>query len=101
MDPPVIIKVYFIQPRKEDPRHFSLDSGNLITNSSIPGVSNGDHLLFFNDIDLREYGDSQLKLVSGRVDARKLVSIRVLKAGNNPEYLRYLSNLVLWTTDAL
>ena len=100
MDPPVIIKVYFIQPSKGT-RHFSLDSGNLITDSSIPGVSNGDHLLFFNDIDLREYGDNQLIFVSERVQAKKLVFIKVLKAGNNPEYLRYLSNLVAWTTDAL
>jgi hypothetical protein len=99
MDPPVIIKVYFIQPDKGT-RHFSLDSGNLITDSSIPGVSNGDHLLFFNDINLRGYGDDQLMLISGRVLPKKLVSITVLKAENNhPEYLGYLLNLIAWTTD--
>lgn len=100
MDPPVIIKVYFLQPAKGT-RHFYLDSGNLITDSSIPGVSNGDHLLFFNDSDLRGYGDNQLILVSQRVVLKKLVSITVLKAENNhPEYLGYLLNLVAWTTDA-
>ena len=87
MDPPVIIKVYFIQPDRGT-RHFSLDSGNLITDSSIPVVSNGDHLLFFNDINLRGYGDDQLMLVSGRVPSKKLVFIIVRKAGNiHPEYL--------------
>ena len=98
MDPPVIIKVYFIQPDKGT-RHFSLDSDNLITDSSIPGVNNGDHLLFFNTIDLRGYGDNQLILASKNVPHKKLVSIRVCKAGNTPEYLRYLLNLVAWTTD--
>ena len=87
MDPPVIIKVYFIQPDKGI-RHFSLDSDNLITDSSIPGVDNGDHLLFFNDINLRGYGDDSLMLASGRVPPKKLVFIIVRKAGNiHPEYL--------------
>ena len=93
MDPPIITKVCYVQP-KDGARHFSLDSDNRITDSNILGVSNGDHLLFFNTIDLRGYGDNQLILASQNVPPKKLVSIRVCKAGNTPEYLRYLSNLV-------
>ena len=100
MDPPVIIKVYFIQPDKGI-RHFSLDSDNLITNSSIPGVNNGDHLLWFNNDDFRGYDNDHLIGLSNIIKYKALVVITVLKAGNfPPELLRYLLHLVAQSRDA-
>jgi hypothetical protein len=100
MDPPIITKVWYLQPR-DGARHFSLDSRNLITDSNILGVNNGDHLLWFNGVDLRGYGDDHLRDLSKVIKANALVVITVLKAGNfAPEYLRYLLRSVARTREA-
>jgi hypothetical protein len=100
MDPPIITKVWYLQPR-DGARHFSLDSQNLITDSNILGVNNGDHLLWFNGVDLRGYGDDHLIDISKVIKPKALVVITVLKAGNfPPEYLGYLLHLVARTKDA-
>ena len=100
MDPPIITKVCYVQP-KDGARHFSLDSDNRITDSNILGVNNGDHLLWFNKVDLRGYGDDHLIDISKGIKPKSLVFITVLKAGNfPPELLRYLLHLVARTRDA-
>jgi hypothetical protein len=100
MDPPIITKVWYLQT-SDGARHFSLDSDNRITDSTILGVNNGDHLLWFNKVDFRGHGDDHLIDISIGIKPKALVFITVLKAGNfPPEYLRYLLHLVSWTRDA-
>ena len=100
MDPPIIIKVWYLQP-SAGVRHFSLDSDNRITDSNILGVNNGDHLLWFNNVDFRGYDDDHLIGLSEVIKHKALVVITVLKAGNfPPELLRYLLHLVAQTRDA-
>jgi hypothetical protein len=100
MDPPIITKVCYVQP-KDGARHFSLDSDNRITDSNILGVNNGDHLLWFNNVDFRGYNNDHLIGLSNIIKYKALVVITVLKAGNfPPELLRYLLHLVAQSRDA-
>ena len=100
MDPPIITKVCYVQP-KDGARHFSLDSDNLITDSNILGVNNGDHLLWFNGADFRGYDNNHLIHLLTLIKPNGLVALTVLKAGNfPPEYLGYLLHLVARTRDA-
>ena len=97
MDPPIITKVCYVQP-KDGSRHFSLDSDNRITDSNILGVNNGDHLLWFNNVDFRGHDNDHLIGLSNIIKYKALVVITVLKAGNfPPELLRYLLHLVTQT----
>ena len=73
----------------------------LDTDSNILGVNIGDHLLWFNGVDLRGYCDDHLIDRSEGINPKALVVITVLKVGNfPPEYLGYLLHLVARTRDA-
>ena len=100
MDPPIITKVWYVQT-SDGIIHFSLDSNNLITDSNILGVNNGDHLLWFNGVDFRGHDNNHLIHLSTLIKPNGLVALTVLKAGDfPPEYLGYLLHLVAQTRDA-
>ena len=94
MDPPIITKVCYVQP-KDGARHFSLDSDNRITDSNILGVNNGDHLLWFNNVDFRGQTNDHLIGLSELIKHKALVVITVLQAGNFPP--EYLASRILIT----
>ena len=84
----IVLKIHYKQPEHGN-EHFHLDVDGLIRNSSLPGLDNGDHLLFFNTTDVRESNNLQFLEISQQAPHRLWVFIIALKAGTgNDELLR-------------
>ena len=90
-----LVKVHFEMPPNLDD-FFTLIEGNLIllnVNLVIPGLEDGDHLLFFNGEDVRQRDgaiDFSQWLKDQNVRTRMRTHIVIMKAGTgNDELLGY------------
>ena len=90
-----LLKVHFEMPPNLDD-FFTLIDGNLIllkVNVVIPGLEDGDHLIFFNGIDVRQRdgaNDFSQWLKDHNIRTRMRTHIVILKAGTgNDELLGY------------
>ena len=85
-----LVKVHFEMPENLD-EFFTLIEGNLIMlNVVIPGLDDGDHLLFFNGIDVRQRDgavDFSQWLKDNKIRTRMRTHFVILKAGTGNDNL--------------
>ena len=85
---PQLIKVYFKHPNPKVDYILLNESDGTINSSEIFGIDAGDHLLYYDKIDLRGLSYEVIKNKITGIKERTPVSILVLKAGSPNELLR-------------
>lgn len=85
---PQSIKVHFKHPNPETDYILLNEANGIIQSSEIYGIEAGDHLVFYDKIDLRELSYQLIKERISGIKERTPVSILVLKAGSQDELLR-------------
>ena len=70
--------------------YFVLNSqdGCILLREDIHGIDNGDHLLFFNDIDIRQivYAQFSERIKNLGIRPKTRVHITILKAGHDSDH---------------
>lgn len=80
-----IVKIHYQHPDRGR-NYFNLDTDGSVTNSSLPGLDNGDHLLFLDKLDCRGLTNQQI-YASYIIIPKKWTHITVLRAQNFHEEL--------------